>query len=80
MKTMLITAAATILIFGTAFARDIYVNPGAIPHSANIIVGRRVAQSTSIDRASGVPCTTKSITTIMGDGSKSTRKSVDCEE
>ena len=80
MKTMLISAASTIFIFGTAFARDIYVNPGVIPHSANIVVGRRVAQSTSIDRASGVPCTTKSITTITADGSSSTRKSVDCQE
>jgi hypothetical protein len=79
MKTMLIYAAS-IFIFGTAFARDIYVSPGVIPHSANVIVGRRVAQSTSIDRASGVPCTTKYITTITGDGSRSTRKSIDCEE
>jgi hypothetical protein len=80
MKTMLISAASTIFIFGTAFARDIYVSPGVVPHSANIVVGRRVALSFGVDHAIGVPCTTKYIMTITGDGSRSTRKSVDCEE
>ena len=80
MKTMLISAASAIFIFGTAVARESVVSPVVIPHAASVIVERRVAQSFSVDHAIGVPCTTKYITTITGDGSRSTRKSVDCEE
>ena len=78
MKTMLISAASTIFIFGTGFAREVAVSPVVMPHAA--VVERRVVQSSGLDRESGVPCTTKDITTITGDGSRSTRKSVDCEE
>jgi hypothetical protein len=80
MKTMLISAASTIFIFGTAFARESAVSPVVVPHGPSVAVERRVAQTSGFDRQVGAPCTTKAITTITGDGSRSTRKSVDCEE
>lgn len=80
MKAMLISAASTIFIFGTAFPREVAVSPVVTPRAASTIVERRIVQSGGVDRESGMPCTTKYITTITGDGSRSTRKSVDCEE
>jgi hypothetical protein len=80
MKTMLISAASTVFIFGMAFAREVAVSPVVVPHAAATIVERRVVQSSGLDRETGVPCTTKHITTITADGSRSTRKSVDCQE
>jgi hypothetical protein len=80
MKTMLISAASTIFISGTAFAREAAVSPVVIPHAASAIVERHVAQYSSVNRENGVPCTTNYVATMTGDGSRRTRKSVDCEE
>lgn len=79
MKTMLISAASTIFIFGSAFAREVAISPVDGPHAAET-VERRIVQFGGVGHVDGVPCTTKYITTIESDGKRSTRKSVDCEE
>jgi hypothetical protein len=79
MKTMLISAASALFIFGTASAHEVVVGPVVALHGA-IIVERRVAQLTSPAHASGVLCGTKYVTTTSSDGNRTTRKSVDCEE
>jgi hypothetical protein len=74
MKTIIISAISAILIFGTAFAREVVVSPVGTIHG--IIVERRVTQLSS----AGILCRTRYITTASGDGHRTTRKSVDCEE
>ena len=79
MKTILISAASALFIFGTAFAHEVVVGPHVPLHGA-IIVERRVGQLSSPSHASGVLCGTKYVTTTSSDGHSTTRKSVDCEE
>ena len=93
MKTMLISATSAVFLFGTAFAREVVISrvvtPAfarevvisrvVTPHGASI-VERHTAQLNSADRAGGVLCGTKYITTTSSDGKRTTRKSVDCEE
>jgi hypothetical protein len=78
MKPILIYVTSAILIFGTASAREVNMSPIVTLYRA--IVERRVAQLNSADREGGVLCTTRYITATRGDGSSTTRKSVDCEE
>jgi hypothetical protein len=78
MKTILISATSAIFIFGTAFAREVVVSPVGTIHRT--IAERRAAQLSSADREISVLCRIKYITTTSGDGNRTTRKSVDCEE
>ena len=78
MKTMLISAASAVFLFGTAFAREVVISrvvtPAfarevaisrvVTPHGANI-VERHTAQ---LNNASGVLYETKYITTTSSDG------------
>jgi hypothetical protein len=78
MKTIIISATLAIFIFGTAFAREVIVSPVYTIHGT--IVERRTAQLSTADREISVLCRTRYITTTSGDGNRTTRKSVDCEE
>ena len=80
MKIILISAAAAIFISGTALAREVIVSPIASFHGASTIAKHRAAQLESAAREGVVPCTTRYITMTRGDGSSTTRKSVNCEE
>ena len=81
MKTMLIISAASLIfISGTALAREVIVSPTVTSNAANAVAERRAAQLESGGREGGVPCTTRYITVPHGDGSSSTRQSVNCEE
>ena len=78
MKTMLISAAtSTILMLGSAAAREAVVSPILSPHEASI-AERRVAQFASTGEG-GIPCTTEYILT-RDDRGWYLRKEVDCEE
>jgi hypothetical protein len=79
MKTMLISAASLIFISGTALAREFVVSPAVTSHGAGALAEHRAAQLEGSSEG-GIPCTTKYITIIRGDGSSTTRKSVNCEE
>jgi hypothetical protein len=77
MKTMLISAAAALFMFGTAFAREAAVSPVAPSHGPGI-AKQRVAQFTTLGEG-GILCTTESIPT-RDDRGWYLRKAVDCEE
>ena len=72
MKTMLISAASAIVMFGIASAGDVIVSP--VSHHE---IG--IAQS-SVDREGDVLCTTRELVITKGDGSKTIRRSEDCDE
>jgi hypothetical protein len=79
MNTMLISAAtSTILMLGSASAREAVVSPILSPHEASIAAERRVAQFASTGEG-GIPCTTEYILT-RDDRGWYLRKEVDCEE
>ena len=59
MKTILIYVTSTILIFGTASAREVNMSPIVTLYRA--IVERRVAQLNSADRERGVLCAERGI-------------------
>jgi hypothetical protein len=80
MKITLITVASVIFICGTALARDLIVSPIATFHGASTITEHRAAQLEGVTREGVVLCTTRYVTTTRGDGSSTTRKSVNCEE
>jgi hypothetical protein len=80
MKTMLISAASLIFISGTALAREFVVSPAVTSHGAGALAEHRAARLEGSAGEGGVPCTTKYITIIRGDGRSTTRKSVNCEE
>jgi hypothetical protein len=79
MKTMLIAAASLIFISGMALAREVIVSPLVTSHGASALTEHRVVQVEGA-REGGVFCTTKYITITRGEGSSTTRKSVNCEE
>ena len=78
MKTMLISAASAIFMFGTAFAREAVVSPIVPSHGARIAAEHRVAQFNSTGEG-GIPCTTEYIPT-RDDRGWYLRKAVDCAE
>jgi hypothetical protein len=80
MKTIIIAATSASVVFGMAFAREVVLSPLAPIHAKSVIVESRVAQLNSIDRESNVSCMANYITSAKGDGNRTTRKSVDCEE
>ena len=80
MKIMLISVASAIFISGTAFAREVIVSPIVPFHRASIPAEHRAAQLEGAAREGVVLCTTRYVTTTRGDGSSTTRKSVNCEE
>jgi hypothetical protein len=80
MKTIIIAATSVIFIFGIAFAREVISSPIAPLHGASIIVESRVALLNSADRENSAPCRAHYFTTTKGDGIRTTRKSVDCDE
>ena len=79
MRTTLISAAFAVFISGTAFGRVVMMGPTVQLHAAKILAERRAAQLGSLVPG-GASCLTKYVTTIRGDGSSTTRKSVNCEE
>jgi hypothetical protein len=79
MKTMLISVASLIFISGTALAREVIVSPLVTSHHAGALTEHRTAQVEGA-REGGVLCTTKYITITRGEGSSTTRKSVNCQE
>jgi hypothetical protein len=79
MKTILISAAFAVFISGTAFGRVVVVSPTAQLHGAKVPADHRAAQLDS-PVPGGASCSTKFVTTTRGDGSSTTRKSVNCEE
>jgi hypothetical protein len=78
MKTMLISAASAIFMFGTAIAREAVVGPIVPSYRARIRAEHRVAQFNSTGEG-GVPCTTEYVPTRDNRGWY-LRKSVDCIE
>jgi hypothetical protein len=78
MKTIISAAALTLLMLGSAAAREIVVSPILSPHEASIAAERRVAQFASTGEG-GIPCTTEYILT-RDDRGWYLRKEVDCEE
>jgi hypothetical protein len=79
MKIILISAALAVFISGTAFGRAVIMSPTAQLHAAKIPAEHRAAQLGTF-APGGASCLTKYVTTIRGDGSSTTRKSVNCEE
>jgi hypothetical protein len=79
MKTILMSAAFAVFISGTAFGRVVIMSPIAQVHAAKIPTEHRAAQLGSLVPG-GASCLTKYVTTTRGDGSSTTRKSVNCEE
>lgn len=80
MKIILISAASAIFIFGTALPREVIVSSTGTFHAASTIAEHRAAQLESAAREGVVLCTSRYVTTTRGDGSRTTRKSVNCEE
>jgi hypothetical protein len=66
--------------FRKAFAREVIVSPIVPFHRASTLAEHRAAQLESAAREGVVLCTTRYVTTTRGDGSSTTRKSVNCEE
>jgi hypothetical protein len=79
MKRLLISTACSILICGTACAREVILSPTPTLHGSTIFATRHVAQSTSVVGATGELCTTEYIST-RDDRGWYVRKSVDCED
>jgi hypothetical protein len=73
MKTMLISAASAIVMFGIASARDVIVSPVVSHHEIGIA-------QLSVDREGDVLCTTRYLAITKGDGSKTIHRSEDCDE
>ena len=73
MKKMLISAVSAIIMFGMAYASEVIVSPVVQRHEASIA-------QLSVSRDGVVLCTTKYITNTSGDGSRTIRRSVDCDE
>ena len=78
MKTLLISTACTIFIYGTACAREVTLSPTPTLHGSTISAARHVAQS-SVVGATGEPCTAEYVSTRDNRGSY-VRRSVDCED
>jgi hypothetical protein len=78
MKKVLISTASAILMFGTAFAREVVVSPIAPSHRTTIAAEHRFAQFNSTGEG-GIPCTSENIPT-RDDRGWYLRKDVDCEE
>jgi hypothetical protein len=78
MKPMLITSAAALFMFGTAFAREAVVSPIVPSQGARTAAEHRVAQFTTLGEG-GILCTTETIPT-RDDKGWYLRKAVDCEE
>ena len=79
MKTLLISTACTIFIYGTACAREVTLSPTPTLHGSTIFATRHVAQSTSVVGATGELCTAEYIST-RDDRGWYIRRSVDCED
>jgi hypothetical protein len=80
MKTLLISAASLIFIFGTALAREVILTPSVPFDGASAPAEHRAARLESPVREGAVFCSTMYVTTTRGDGSSATRKSVNCDE
>ncbi|MBV8895037.1 MAG: hypothetical protein JO051_00890 [Acidobacteriaceae bacterium] len=78
MNTIICAAIATILMLGSASAREAVWSPIVPNHGANIAAERQVAQFPSRGEG-GVPCTTEYILTRDTRGWY-LRKEVDCDE
>ena len=78
MKTMLVSAASAIFMFGTAFAREAAVDTIGPSHVARITAEHRIAQFNSTGEG-GILCTTEYVPT-RDDRGWYLRKAVDCEE
>lgn len=73
MKTMLISAASAIVMFGIASARDVIVSPIVSHHEIGIA-------QLSVSREGDTMCTTRYIANTKGNGSKTIHRSEDCDE
>lgn len=78
MKTMLLSATLSILISGSAFARESAISSEPPLHAS--ITQRRAAQVDHTEYYDGVRCQARYFSMAKADGTKATRKSVDCEE
>ena len=78
MNTIICAAIATILMLGSASARESVWSPIAPDHGANIAAERQVAHFASSGEG-GVPCATDYILTRDTHGWY-LRKEVDCDE
>ncbi len=80
MKAILIFTTSAFFVFGTTSARESVLRPVTTIPAASANIEVRVAQLVGFEHVNGAPCITKYITTTRGDGTTTTRKSVDCEE
>ena len=80
MKMILISAALAVFISGPAFSRVVVLSPTVQLHESKALAKHRAAQLDSPAPVGDGSCSTKYVTTSRGDGSSTTRKSVNCEE
>jgi hypothetical protein len=80
MKTILISAALAVFISEPAFSRVVMLSPTVQLHGAKAFAEDRAAQLDSRAPGGVASCSTKYVTTTRGDGSSTTRQSVNCEE
>lgn len=79
MKTLLISTACAIFIFGTACAREVTLSSTFTPNGSTTAAVHHFVRSNSAVGATGELCTTEYISTRDDRGSY-VRKSVDCAD
>jgi hypothetical protein len=79
MNRLLILSSLAIFIL-EASASEVSAYAAASRHGESATAEPPAVQSHSVDGDSGVPCTTKYFVMTKSDGSRTIRKSVDCEE
>jgi hypothetical protein len=80
MKTVLISTASAIFIFSSAFSHEATESPRVQLHTSTNVTHHRAMQLASVTIEDGARCTTRYFPMARGDGSRTVRKSVDCEE
>jgi hypothetical protein len=80
MNKLLIFSCVAISILEASSAFQLSAHPVALERGASVTAERRAAQSHSADRDTDAPCTTRIFVMTKTDGSRTLRKSVDCEE
>jgi hypothetical protein len=80
MNRLLILSSLAILILEVSSASEAGAYSAAMRHWASVAPERHAAQSHSVDRDIGGSCITRLFVMTKSDGSRTIRKSVDCEE
>jgi hypothetical protein len=80
MNRFLIFSSLAIFILEVSSASEVSAYFAVTQRGASVTVERHAAQSRSVDRDASASCTTRIFVMTKSDGSRTIRKSVDCEE